>query len=352
MKKKVLFVITSLNIGGAEKVFSTLLKNLNINKYDLYLITIYPTAEYAFQIPKHVTHYPLNSKKVITSIPKLFNRIKKVKPSYIFSTLGHPNVAILLLKTFLSKNIKIFIREGSSLSHNIKSEKYSKFMSFLYSIVYPKADKIICQSNQMKEDLNKNFSIPSSKCIRIYNPIEVRKVKSPSPFKNYGSGPHIISVGRLDPVKQFDDIIRKIPEWLEKFPNLHYWIIGDGPLNKQLKQLTKSLNLDQIVHFLGFQKSPENWITHADLFILCSKYEGLPNSLLEAISFHCPVLVRQHPGGTEEIMKMTGLESKFKNNLCLNSEDFEKPNAIAQKSLIKHFGLNNIIQEYEALIDN
>ena len=94
---------------------------------------------------------------------------------------------------------------------------------------------------------------------------------------------------------------------LQRFPHAQLIILGEGPLEAELKSNRhKILDYMQKVIFLGFQANPWRYFKHADAFILPSRYEGLPNVLLEALALGTPVVVSDCPGGIREIRESVG----------------------------------------------
>jgi len=83
-------------------------------------------------------------------------------------------------------------------------------------------------------------------------------------------------------------------------------ILGEGPLEGQLKQQAAALGVTDAVSFAGFQTNPWPYVKHADLFVLSSRYEGLPNALLEALALGVPVVATDCPGGVREIQESAG----------------------------------------------
>jgi glycosyltransferase involved in cell wall biosynthesis len=276
--------------------------------------------EIFFDLPTHVNIHILNKKKIILSFFKLIKLINHIQPDSIISSLAHLNMMVLMSRPFISKKINIFIREGSVVQENLKAEPHPTIMAFLYKHLYKKADKIICQSNFMILELNTLFNIPKEKCICIYNPVqfEISKKLTKS-NQNSEVYPKLISIGRLDAVKQFHLVIEKIPDWIKKYPNLHYTIIGDGPERNHLEELIEAKNLSKYVSILGYIKNTQPYLMNSDCFILSSKYEGLPNALLEAFTYKIGLLVLNHKGGIIEVME----ECKLSHLICdeLNLEE-------------------------------
>ncbi len=351
MKKKMLFIVPSLAVGGSQRVLLTLLKNINRNLFDISLIIVIQKGEFYDQVPNDIKVVHLGCKRMLVAFTPLYQTIHKLQPDIIFSTLGYLNFTLILLKCFMANNFKLVVRESNTVSVQIKSLSHTWLWWLLYRFLYKKADKIICQSDYMLDDLVHKFSISKEKMSRIYNPIDTLKVRKkadfgPSPFLDFGKGPHIIGVGRLVHQKGYEQILNFFPKILEQFPNAQFWILGTGELELTLKKLINELDISKHVHLVGHQKNPYSWMKHADLFVLSSHFEGLPNVLLEAITNKCAVLCLEHPGGTKEILELFDCSNRFVSHFSLNSF-FDKDAQYSEEILNKYFSVDKITRKYE-----
>jgi glycosyltransferase involved in cell wall biosynthesis len=134
----------------------------------------------------------------------------------------------------------------------------------------------------------------------------VRRQANASETPYRGPGPHVVAMGRLQRQKAYDVLLQAFPTVLKAFPGATLAILGEGPLERQLKEQAARLGADQAVSFLGFQENPWPYIKHANLFVLSSRFEGLPNVLLEASALGVPVVATDCPGGVREIQKSAG----------------------------------------------
>jgi glycosyltransferase involved in cell wall biosynthesis len=354
-KKKILIAIPSMHGGGAERVILTLLKYFDRDFFDLHLALVSKKGEYLSEIPKDIIIHDLRSKRVLRSFIPLYRLCRRLKPQVILSTLDHLNFLLLFLKPFLPSNVKLIVRGGNTVSNLLQEFKSPLIWTFLYRKLYPKADKIITQSQYMTKDLVENFSIPKNKILAIYNPVDVRYIEKKSiqginPYKAYGKGPHIISIGRLDHQKQHNILIQSFECLLREKPNAHLWILGTGLLKEKLESFCKELGIIDKVHFVGFQKNPYLWLKHSDLFVLCSQYEGLPNVLLEALACQCPIVVTEHPGGTKEIMEITDLTDRWVKDLIWEEKWFFNLSETIRFKIDRNFGINQIVKQYEKVL--
>lgn len=351
--KKVLLILPSLRGGGAERVMVTLLKYLDRNKFDLHLALISKEGPYLAEVPDDVPVYDLEAKRVRYAFIPMLKLIRQLKPDIVFSTLGHLNIALIMLKILMPSHTRLIVREANTVSEIVKLSSKPWLWKFFYKTMYKRADLIVCQSDYMKQDLIENFKVPEQKAIRIYNPVDIDTIRKKAnlgenPFLHSPTSPNIVAIGRLVYQKGFDRLLQAMPQLLKEKPNAKLWILGEGPLEEELKEQCIRLGIVEKVEFVGFQKNPYVWLKHADLFVLSSYYEGLPNVLLEAIACECPVVVVDHPGGTREIMDKLGLMDRLNyRQLTIPSHLFNPLDEKCVKLLNESFGIKEIVKEYK-----
>jgi len=140
------------------------------------------------------------------------------------------------------------------------------------------------------------------KIIQIYNgavPADIRAV--PRPKKGFT----LLYVGRLAPLKDHATLLQAVALSRAQQPDVQLWIVGDGPLEFSLRKLTDELGLNECVTFFGEQADVSPFLLAADLFVSSSVTEGLPVSLLEAMSVGLPAVVTD-VGGMGEIARLSG----------------------------------------------
>jgi glycosyltransferase involved in cell wall biosynthesis len=160
----------------------------------------------------------------------------------------------------------------------------------------------------MVTDMETNFGLQRDKMVRIYNPVDVKKVRAEgaraaNPFA--GSGPHIVAAGRLSRQKGFDILLEAMPAVLAAVPSARLMVLGEGPLRQALEEQSRALQLNGSVSFPGFQRNPWAYVQHAVAFVLPSRYEGMPNAMMEALALGTPVVATNCPGAVAEIAAMT-----------------------------------------------
>ncbi len=358
VKKKIMFVMPSLTGGGAERVMLTLIKH--IDKEQFIPIFVLTKKEGRFvdilaTLPKDVEVIDLKATKARYAIFKIASVIKEIKPDIVFSTLGYLNLLIAIIRPFYSKNIKFISRESNTVSIENRQENYPKVFDWLYKNVYNNFDLIITQSNYMREDLIQNFGTDTEKISVINNPVDIENIikkSEDSDSKLFACDKiNLIAVGRLAPQKGFDILVDAMSHLDDRF---QLTILGEGNEQERLKQQIKTLGLEGKIRLLGFQHNPYAYMREADLFILSSRYEGLPNVVLESYVCGTPCIAFDSPGGTTEVIEdgKTGILVKDFTAAGLataitQAQKLDFDSEYIQNFCKTNFNVAKIVKEYE-----
>lgn len=362
MKKKIIFAIPALKIGGAEKVFTDLVLNFNPEIFDI-LVIVFDGADSFFlkKIKKKIKIIDLKQKRVIYGIFKFIKLVNEFSPEYIFSTLGNLNIMICFLKFLFVKKPKIIVRETNFLSKNIYQNRFPLLWKILYKTNLRKADIIITLSESMKIDLIKNFQISEDKIRVVYNPVNFKNIKKLSkikqkkylPFKKQYT--NFLACGSLSYKKGFDLLIDAFK--LVNIKNYRLLILGSGPYEVILKKKVKDNKLENTIKFSRFVENPYPIIQKADALIIASRFEGCSNVMLESLFLQKPIISVPCPGANVEILR--------KKNNCYISKDCTslslskvinyfllKKYKNKKTYLAKFFDTKNIIKQYQNFILN
>ncbi|MCX5782796.1 MAG: glycosyltransferase [Elusimicrobia bacterium] len=369
-KRKIIFVIPNLARGGAEKIFVTLLDNLNTDKIEP--ICVFYDSKHFFSIPKNIKQYILNLPatknyflKLVRFILRILNLrkiINDLNPDVLFGFLTETNLVMIIARLFSKYKPKLIISEYTLPSLHMK---YRPDLRFLMSLFYRISDNIIAISNGVKKDLIENFGIKEEKISVIYNPINETEIKSKSEeeitehvwFKE--NKPIIINVASLTKLKGHEYLIN-VFEIIRKKLDCRLVILGDGDEKERLINLVNSKNLEKNVLFLNFQENPYKFMAHSSVFVLSSLYEGRPNVLIEAILCGIPVVSTDCPCGPREII-FDGVDGllvpmKDENKLAeavlkiLNNKKFAGELILNAKNKLKEFSLQKSISKYEEIL--
>ena len=299
MKKKLIIFMPSVEGGGVEKNFFIISNYLATKLDKVYLITAENNLSKKIKNIKIV--YPRSNfwrnkarfRKYIICVFLLIKILLKNRNILVF-TFQANLYAILVCKLF---RIKVISRSNSSPSG--WSKNFIK--NYIYKVGLNLADTIIVNSIEFKQEMKKKFSINAT---HIYNPLNKneiiklskKKVKNLFPKKTL----KIISVGRLVDQKNQLTILKAINIIKNLYP-VRVVLIGRGIDLYKIKDYIKSKKLSKIVKIF-YTSNPFPYIKQADLFILSSKYEGLPNVLLESIVLKKMIISSACPTGPKEIL--------------------------------------------------
>ncbi len=303
----ILFILPLFSGGGAERVTLNLLRELYNCNYSVGIIVFDKSGPLLSMVPNGVPIYNLGTSTLRRSIFPLVRKIQKIKPKVLFSTLGYINVVILSVRWFIPKKTKIWVREANIPSISLKNNAFPKLMMFFYQALYKKSDSVICSSIKMRDEFVSHFSVPKSIINVLPNLIDIQKIRSSAlPMKRFDKGGVCyISSGRLTFQKGFDRLLYWFSELDNKKSTLT--ILGEGHLKDKLIELVVSLNIKDRVSFRGFCTNPWQLYAGADVFLLPSRWEGMSNSVLEALACGIPVIATKESGGISEL----ALQSKF-----------------------------------------
>jgi N-acetylgalactosamine-N,N'-diacetylbacillosaminyl-diphospho-undecaprenol 4-alpha-N-acetylgalactosaminyltransferase len=362
-KKTVFFLINSMENGGAERVLSNILPSLS-KKYSLHLILL--KNDIFYDLPTNVRITSLSTiKSNVLMLPlfpififKLKRLIKQHQPDKVISFLEIANFVNILSnkKAMISLRISLDFFQGNFIK---------KVYRLLINKLYPKAQLIIVNSKENRNDLIKKLNLSSQKVLTIHNPLSIstKQELMPSlPFAKSNNTKIFISVGRLTEQKNFSTLIKS---FTHTPVNNVLLIIGEGEEENSLKELIKNLNLQKRVFLLGQKKNVYAYLSIADYFIFTSRAEGFPNVLMEAIYYKLPIITSDFKTGAREVIDPNlTFEEKIKyphygpNGVLLSLEnftkDFQKINfqkLTQEQTNLASFNRDSIISQWQNVIE-
>ena len=358
--------LPSLRGGGAERVMVNLANGFAQLNIKTDLVLAHAEGPYLEDVSTLVNIIDLNSSKVITSLPGLVRYLKNSRPEAILSTMSHANIIAILARKLarMTKKTTLIIREANTLSLNSKhtDKIFDKLMPLFTRLFYPSADAIVANSIGSAKNLSKYAGIPYDNIRIIANPLNIQRIREQGnkkpvhPWFHNENNKIIVSVGRLEEQKGFDILIKAFAVVKQKNPAARLMVIGEGDKRTELENLVYSLGLSNTVSLPGFVVNPYSFMNHAAMFVLSSRWEGLPNALLEALALGVPVVATDCPSGPAEILengqygKLVPVDDyKILAKAILETLDNPIGREILQAST-NNFSLDKILDRYLSLL--
>jgi glycosyltransferase involved in cell wall biosynthesis len=358
MTSRVLFLAGNLNLGGAEMVVRTLAAGLDRSRFEPHIGLVSCRGSFLDDVPSDTKIHDLAcGRSRYASIP-IARLCWRLRPVTVFSSAAHVNSALILARPLLPRGVRVLVRESANITMKGVSTSLRRF---LYKHLYRRADAVICQSNDMLRQLQNSFGVPPSQLVRIYNPVDVRKIRqkaqiSANPYD--GPGPHLVAVGRLSYPKGFDILLAAMPLVARHVPTVDLTIVGEGPEEGSLRNLVCRLNLGGVVRFAGLQRNPFGFLKHADLVVAPSRYDALSNVVLEAVALAKPVLTSDCPGGIREIAEVTrrvrfisgsGSEALIPELIRAVNDRGWRAASEVEPTFMQRFSIHEVMPQYELL---
>lgn len=291
--KKIIFGITSLSLGGAERVLVDL-ANALCQKYDVTIFTLYGEGEFEKELESKV--------KLVKYYPASYQHTSYIKRKMLsLKILNKRSREKIVKRYFDGYDVKIAFLEGpvtmllSSVGdiawvHNdIKkvfgTGKMAKRKYKLYEEIYQKYPRIVFVSQDNLKSFEDFYQNDRKKFV-IYNYLDEKKVVEKSKEKISWQldedNLNFLVVARLTEQKGYSRLLDVHYELIEEGFNHHIYVIGDGPLKEELEKKIEYLKVNDTFHLLGKKENPYPYINKADVFLLPSLYEGYGMVLVEA----------------------------------------------------------------------
>lgn len=333
--KKVVFFINSLAGGGAERILTTIIAELQ-SKFIVTLVLMEDRIEYI--IPNNIKVIYLNKNKLNSSgLTKVLNiglfayKLAKVcnivDADYCFSLTSRPNLINSLSKLFGNKSKTILYEVATPSIQYSQKNITSLVAKSLIKILYPKCNTLVANSLGVTQDLKENLFI-KNKIKTIYSPIDVEDIKKLSKKEVSLNCDKdcikFITIGRLDYGKNHKMMINSFSKIYNKKTILY--ILGEGELKNELLNLVSKLNLNERVIFLGFDNNPYKYLNQSDIFLFTSKFEGFPTVLIEALACNLPIISTDCPNGPREILdSIEDYDKQIKNDIKIGEYGILSP---------------------------
>lgn len=350
-KKRILFIMESLGIGGAEKSLLTILNLIDYNKYDVDLFLFRHTGDFFSMIPKQVnvlnedTNYKIFSDNRKLSPIKFLLRFdlksffysirwligvfySKIKKEKLY--IGWKNIEKLFKGIDKEYDTSIAFLERKTIYFNVDKVKSKNKVGFIHNDYskYPYDDKldryyfkyynkIPTVSEHCKDVLRELFPEYKEKFIVIKNMVSKKLINEMTvqPIENYSidkSYVNIVSVGRLNYQKGFDEAVDICKKLIDENIPIKWYIVGEGEERQNIENKIKKYNMENSFFLVGADTNPYRWMRMCDIYVQPSRFEGYGITVAEAKVLNKPIIARDIPEFVELLKNDKGILAKTK----------------------------------------
>lgn len=352
---KILFYINALARGGAERVMANLSSQFAEHGAEVLFATSYP-VEREYPLNPRIKRFNLENrnykcpriKRNYIRIKALREICKREKPDVLITFMAEPNFRAIMA------TIGLPIKTIVSVRNDPEREYAGKIMRFVGKHILPMADGCVFQTEDAKKWFPQKLQ---KKSTIIFNAVKKDFFKSNrQPIDGL-----VVTCGRIEEQKNQKMLIKAFEKVIEKYPKAKLEIYGEGSLKEELENLIAELGLQKSIKLMGQTSNVVEVLEKADIFVLPSLYEGMPNALMEAIAVGIPCIATDCPcGGTKMLLKEdNGI--LIKNNveelqnaiiyLLMNNEVKIKMGIAAKNSSYK-FDMETIFDKWKLYVDS
>lgn len=361
---RVALVITELDVGGAERCLVNLATGLDQTRFQPAVFVLAPPPspprdqlvqqlEQA-HVPVHFLGF--SSKwRLLAAVRSLTQRLAIFNPQIVQSMLFHANV---LTPLALRK------RPGPRWCAGIRVADPSRWRQGVERWALRTADRTVCVSQLVANYTANQMNVPAENLLVIPNGIDVRAVaeREVADLTPWGVPPSrrvITCVARLAPQKGIDQLLSVAPAILGSLPTHDLLLVGHGPRAAELRRMARWKGVADRVHFLGWQPNVAEILLASDLLVLPSRWEGMPNVLLEAMACSRPVVCTRAEGVLEVLGPLAERQTVAVNEPQVLAEKvvaiLRQPSRARQLGtenrhrVCRHFSLSQMVRQYEQL---
>lgn len=316
MKHQILVLTDNLSQGGAQRIAVSIASHLQENEQLARFVGLSASApaivvdDLPFR-PNFLFAGPISKVRYLLSFVKAHALLRSTRPRILFSTLIQSNLVAIVAGRLLGRNRPVIVvREANTLYTRAKALGGTAMgLYWAARLLYPRADAVIAPSQGVADDLIAHVGISPEKVHVIYSPTVssdlLRQAAEPIThrFLTAPEGKLFLGVGRLNEAKGFDTLIAAFARVADKLPTARLIILGEGPSRISLEAQCDRLGIRDKVDLPGFVNNPFPYMKAADVFVLSSRWEGLPNVLIQALACGTTSVSTDCPSGPNEILE-------------------------------------------------
>lgn len=316
-------LVSARQIASRERLFLRIADLLALRGYRVAILAAGPEAHLRQVVqpplslhdiaPRWTSRAPVRLPHLLRlylSVFALARHLRATAPELLFATSVPPNLVAVLARRLAPGGTRLVLRQSNivQIAAGAEADRAGRrWRDLLIPRLYPRADAVIAVAEGVAENLRRLRAVPAHKLHAIPNAIDLARVErlaqEPVPHPWLAEEiPVILAAGRLFAQKDYPTLLRAFAG-LRRSRNVRLIVLGEGPERGRLEALARRLGVERAVHLAGFHANPFAFMARARLFVLSSRFEGMPSVLLEALACGCPVVSTDCPSGPAEILE-------------------------------------------------
>jgi glycosyltransferase involved in cell wall biosynthesis len=308
----ILFVLPRLSIGGAERTVVRIANGLADRGHDVLIYSFSAGGPLEAEISQRVrfqafSDSPLSLSLQVRALRRLIELLRFRNPDAVLCTLFQTNLLVSLAHRLARTPAKLVLREANYVSSEWRASRAWPVARLIGPHLYRRAEAIVVPAQAQAADLCRTLRVEQNRIEVIGNPVvseqmrqlskEVSGFLVPSDLPR----PVVLGLGRLVRQKGFDVLIRGFQQFRERNGGT-LLILGEGEDREQLSRLATELGVGESVLMPGVDLNPFKYMRFADVFVLSSRYEGLPNALIQALALGVRCVATDCHSGPREVL--------------------------------------------------
>ena len=305
---KIAILRPDLRGGGAEKLNLDLAREFASQGHEVEFVLMEASGDLLPNVEKEFSIYDLACRRIRQVPTALADYLRSRQPDCLLAAMWPLTVCAPIARSLSSHQCSVVISEHNPLSIQYKSwgRLHNIGLRASTALAYRMADARIAVSSGVASDLAALSGMSKKQFSVVYNPIPAHRkpstkaIENAARFWNGDKGPRILTVGSLKKQKNHDLLLQSFARLSS--PAARLVLLGQGPLEGELRNRASELGIADRVSFAGFRSDPTPFYRSADLFVLSSDYEGFGNVIVEALACGTPVVSTDCPSGPSEIL--------------------------------------------------
>lgn len=308
--RRVAVLLPSLAGGGAERSMARLASGLAARGVAVSLWLGRASGPYLAELDPRVTIVDLGADSMLAAVPAIVRRLRAERPAALLAAMSHVNVAAVLAHRIARSAARLVLSERIHVSALLGGGGWRLAATgVLMRATYRRADAVVAVSRGVADDLQRRLRLDPTRVSVLPNPIvdaALEAQASHRPAHRWLDAPRdapvILAAGRLNAQKDFATLVTAFARLRAGRP-ARLLILGEGELRSALEAQARALGVAADVALPGFDAAPFAAMRAADLFVLSSRYEGLPGVLIQAMACGTRVVATDCPSGPREVLE-------------------------------------------------